>query len=541
MGAGVIWEDVVDAAAPHGLYALHGSSPTVGVAGYSLGGGMGWLARSHGLQTNSLTAIELVTADGELVRTDADNDPELFWALRGGGGNFGIVTALEFRLYPVTEAYAGFMVWDWSEAERVIPAYVRWAATAPDDVTTSLRIMQLPPLEEIPAPIRGRSIVLIDGAVTHDPQVLGPLRGLNPEIDTFATVPAPSLVRLHQDPEDPVPYVSESGLLRELTPEAIRALAGHRRPGLRLAADGRRAASGRRRAAPAAAGPRRGRVDRRRLRPVRARHGDGRGHGRVHARPRAGGQGGDAPVADRGRLPQLRRGDGRHRADLRQRLRAPARGQGARRPGKPDPRQPRHSRLPLARMGRIYDSIDERLATWIARQPLFFVGTSPSGDDGHVNVSPKGPIGSLRVIDEHTVAYLDIVGSGAETIAHLRDNGRICVMFCAFEGPPRILRLHGEGDVVYPGEPDFAALLAAGFDEPAAPEARRAIIRVRVSRVADSCGYGVPLMSYEGERPHSDLSTAKRLRVEGPDAMLNYQRAHNLESIDGLPAVDLAS
>ncbi len=191
-------------------------------------------------------------------------------------------------------------------------------------------------------------------------------------------------------------------------------------------------------------------------------------------------------------------------------------------------------------MGRIYDCIDERLATWIARQPLFFVGTAPSGDDGHVNVSPKGPIGSLRVIDAHTVAYLDIVGSGAETIAHLRDNGRICVMFCAFEGPPRILRLHGEGEVVLPGDADFEPLLAAGFDEPAAPEARRAIIRVRVSRVADSCGYGVPLMSYEGERPHSDLSTAKRLRVEGPEAMLNYQRAHNLESIDGLPAVELA-
>src|SRR3954454_8529169 len=100
VGSGVVWEDVVDAAAPHGLYALHGSSPTVGVAGYSLGGGMGWLARSHGLQTNSLTAIELVTPDGRLVRTDAEHDPELFWALRGGGGNFGIVTALEFRLYP---------------------------------------------------------------------------------------------------------------------------------------------------------------------------------------------------------------------------------------------------------------------------------------------------------------------------------------------------------------------------------------------------------------------------------------------------------
>src|SRR5215207_6958816 len=119
-GAGVLWEDVVDAAAPFGLYPLHGSSPDVGVVGYSLGGGMGWLARSHGLQANSLTAVELVTADGEFVRTDADHDPELFWALRGGGGNFGIVTALEFRLYEIREVHAGFMVWDWSETARIL-------------------------------------------------------------------------------------------------------------------------------------------------------------------------------------------------------------------------------------------------------------------------------------------------------------------------------------------------------------------------------------------------------------------------------------
>jgi FAD/FMN-containing dehydrogenase len=230
VGAGVLWEDVVDAAAPHGLYALHGSSPTVGVAGYSLGGGMGWLARSHGLQTNSLTAIELVTADGELVRTDADHDPELFWALRGGGGNFGIVTALEFRLYELTEVYAGFMVWDWTQAARVLPVYARWAATAPDHVTTSFRIMQLPPLPEIPEAIRGRSIVIIDGAVQGDPAVIDPLRTLAPEIDTFATIPAPALVRLHQDPEEPMPYVGDTALVDELPPEAIDALIAHAGP-----------------------------------------------------------------------------------------------------------------------------------------------------------------------------------------------------------------------------------------------------------------------------------------------------------------------
>jgi hypothetical protein len=193
------------------------------------------------------------------------------------------------------------------------------------------------------------------------------------------------------------------------------------------------------------------------------------------------------------------------------------------------------------RVARTYPEIDERLAGWIARQPLFFVGTAPSGDDGHVNVSPKGPIGSLRVLDPRTVAYLDIVGSGAETIAHVRQNGRIVIMLCAFAGPPRIVRLHGRGEVLHPGDPGFAELLGHGFHEPDAPEARRALVRVDVTRVSDSCGYGVPLMTYDGERPHQDLSTAKRLRTHGPEAMRDYQRKHNLHSLDGLPAVELGA
>jgi hypothetical protein len=190
-------------------------------------------------------------------------------------------------------------------------------------------------------------------------------------------------------------------------------------------------------------------------------------------------------------------------------------------------------------MAQIFDAIDERLATWIARQPLFFVGTAPSGDAGHINVSPKGPIGSLRVLGEHSVAYLDIVGSGAETIAHLRANGRIVVMLCAFEGPPRIVRLHGRGEAILPHDPRFAALLEqAAFEQPEVPESRRAIVQVDVTRVSDSCGYGVPLMSYEGQRPHQDLASAKRLRVHGPDAFVAYQSEKNLRSIDGLPAVE---
>jgi len=142
-------------------------------------------------------------------------------------------------------------------------------------------------------------------------------------------------------------------------------------------------------------------------------------------------------------------------------------------------------------MAKVFDAIDARLAAWIARQRMFFVATAPSGDGGHVNVSPKGPIETLRVLDEHTVAYLDLVGSGAETVAHLQDNGRIVVMLCAFEGPPRIVRLHGRGEVLEPGVVDFP-------DATALPEQHRTVIRVAVERIADSCGFGVPLMTYEG-------------------------------------------
>jgi len=189
-------------------------------------------------------------------------------------------------------------------------------------------------------------------------------------------------------------------------------------------------------------------------------------------------------------------------------------------------------------VARLYNTVDQRWREWIARQPLFFVGTAPLDADGHVNVSPKGPIGTLRVLDDHTVAYLDVVGSGAETIAHIRENGRVVVMLCAFEGPPRILRLHGRGEVLLAGEPRFERILAqADFDEPAIDEYRRSIVVVHVDRIADSCGYGVPLMRYEGERPHGEKWAAKKLRVGGPEALEDYQAEKNAESIDGLPAV----
>jgi Pyridoxamine 5'-phosphate oxidase len=192
-------------------------------------------------------------------------------------------------------------------------------------------------------------------------------------------------------------------------------------------------------------------------------------------------------------------------------------------------------------MGRTYEEIDDRLREWIARQPLFFVGTAPLAADGSVNVSPKGPIGTLRVLGPRRLAYLDLMGSGAETVAHLRENGRIVVMLCAFEGPPRILRLHGTGTPHFPGAAAFDALMdEAGFELGTVPEGRRAIVDVEVERVADSCGYGVPLMAYEGERPHMAASKAKRLRVGGPEAFATYKAEHNAVSLDGLPAVPLS-
>jgi Pyridoxamine 5'-phosphate oxidase len=180
-------------------------------------------------------------------------------------------------------------------------------------------------------------------------------------------------------------------------------------------------------------------------------------------------------------------------------------------------------------MAKVFESIDERLEAWIARQRMFFVGTAPS-DGGHVNVSPKGPIETLRVLDERTVAYLDLVGSGAETIAHLRDNGRIVIMLCAFEGGPRIVRLHGTGEVLDGDAIDFP-------DATALPVQHRSVIRVDVDRIADSCGYGVPLMGYEGERPQMRAWTERKLAKQGPGAIDDYKAEKNAVSIDGLPAL----
>jgi Pyridoxamine 5'-phosphate oxidase len=189
-------------------------------------------------------------------------------------------------------------------------------------------------------------------------------------------------------------------------------------------------------------------------------------------------------------------------------------------------------------MATVFDGIDERLAAWIARQRMFFVATAPRAG-GHVNLSPKGPIETLSVVARDRVAYLDRIGSGAETVAHLRDDGRITIMLCAFEGPPRIVRLHGRGTVVAAGDRGFAGRLAeAGLDGLDLPEANRAIVDVSVERVADSCGYGVPLMRFEGTRSQTARFVQTKLRKGGPDALRRYVDAHNRRSVDGLPAFD---
>ncbi|MGY1803864.1 FAD-binding oxidoreductase [Blastococcus sp. SYSU D00922] len=241
-GAGVLWGDLADAAGRHGLAARHPSSPDVGVVGYTLGGGIGWYARALGLQCNAVTAVELVLADGSFVRATADSDAELFWALRGGAAPLGVVTALEFSLFPLESVVAGHLSWDWTAAERVLPAWVAWCADAPEAATTAFRLLDVPADETIPAELRGRRIAMIDGAVLGDDdsaaEVLAPLRALRPEFDTVARVPAASLVRLHLDPEGPTPAYASSTLVSGLPDAAVAGILDAVGPGsgTRLAA-----------------------------------------------------------------------------------------------------------------------------------------------------------------------------------------------------------------------------------------------------------------------------------------------------------------
>lgn len=182
-------------------------------------------------------------------------------------------------------------------------------------------------------------------------------------------------------------------------------------------------------------------------------------------------------------------------------------------------------------MGQVYSAIDERLRSFLLAAPVFFVATAPSGAHGHVNVSPKGGAGTFTVLGPTSVAYLDFTGSGAETIAHLRENGRIVLMCCAFSGAPRVVRLHGRGEVILPGHAELPALLAH-FSAATQPGVR-SVIRIRCDRISDSCGYGVPLMDYQGDRRAMPAWAAHK----GTDGLEAYRVRHNQVSIDGLPAI----
>jgi hypothetical protein len=182
-------------------------------------------------------------------------------------------------------------------------------------------------------------------------------------------------------------------------------------------------------------------------------------------------------------------------------------------------------------MAKTFDHITARMERFLLAQPVFFVGTAPLAGDGHVNVSPKGMSGTFAVLGERSVAYLDYTGSGAETIAHLRENGRIVLMFCAFDGPPNIVRLHGRGRVVLPADPEFDGLRARFPKERATGQ--RSVIVVDVERISDSCGFSVPLMDLRGDR---DLLDRAQERQE-PEFFTDYWRTRNATSIDGLPGV----
>jgi hypothetical protein len=227
--AGTVWSDVVQAAAKHGLAPLPGSSGNVGVAGYTLGGGVSFLGRKYGLSASNVRAIEVVTADGQPRRADREHEPDLFWALRGGGGSFGIVTALELRLFPVTQLYAGIL---WYPIERGPDVLHAWRdltrGTVPDELTTLGRFLRLPPIPELPAEIRGKSFALVEafhlGDQAQADELLAPLRALRPVNDTIATITVPELLHVHMDPEQPAASLGDGLMLSRLPDQAIDAL-----------------------------------------------------------------------------------------------------------------------------------------------------------------------------------------------------------------------------------------------------------------------------------------------------------------------------
>jgi hypothetical protein len=236
VGAGALWADVSAALAPHGLAALAGSSPDVGVAGYALGGGYSWLGRRLGLASSSITAVELVTGDGVFHRVDTDTEPDLFWAVRGGGANVGIVCTMELDVYPIPTVYAGALFFPLDRAAELLPAYELWSRDLDERATTCVRLLRLPPLPELPELLRGNAFVMIDGAVdapVEDAEaLLAPLRALGPLLDTFAPMDTAALSAIHLDPPQPVPAMGDGLALTDLTPDVVQTLLAHAGPGV---------------------------------------------------------------------------------------------------------------------------------------------------------------------------------------------------------------------------------------------------------------------------------------------------------------------
>jgi hypothetical protein len=233
--AGVLAMELSEAAQAHGLSSMPGSSPDVGVTGYTLGGGLSWLGRRYGFACNRARAIELVTADGEARTVDSDNDPDLFWALRGGGGGYAIVTALHLDLVPIPDVYAGALLYPADLGAEAVRAYRDWAEGVSDDVTSVVRFLRPPDMPDVPEPLRDTPLLTISAACIGDQAqgeaTIAPLREIGEAImDTFGQIPAEDLCRIHMDPEQPVPGLGHHRVLRELPDEAIDAFAGLANP-----------------------------------------------------------------------------------------------------------------------------------------------------------------------------------------------------------------------------------------------------------------------------------------------------------------------
>jgi FAD/FMN-containing dehydrogenase len=229
--AGALWTDLIPEAQAHGLGGLPGSTSHVSVVGYTMGGGFGWLGRKYGFNSDAVRSAEVVTADGELRRASAEENEDLFWGLKGGGGNFGIVTSLELTLYPITSVYGGNLFYPAEKAGEVLGAYREWVETLPDGMTTAVAFLNFPPMPEIPEPLRGGSFVTVRGAYSGErpeegEDLLRPLREQlgEPAVDTFGVMPYAAMDAISMDPVDPIAAVQHSEMLSDLTPEAVEAL-----------------------------------------------------------------------------------------------------------------------------------------------------------------------------------------------------------------------------------------------------------------------------------------------------------------------------